>query len=86
MTQIADVLGDVDGYVARFSAEERANSATAAGIAERLLAVNRPAEAMGALELAETKFHAGGHWPDWQRVRIDVLDALGLAADAQTVR
>ena len=49
LTQIADALGDVDGYVGRFSAEECANPAIAAGIAERLLAASRPDEAMAAL-------------------------------------
>ncbi|UZW57377.1 hypothetical protein NUH86_21980 [Sphingobium sp. JS3065] len=86
LTQIADALGDVDGYVARFSEEECANPATAASIAERLLTADRPDEAMAALKRAEAKFQAGGYWPDWQRVRIDALDALGLVGDAQSAR
>ena len=86
MTQIADALGDVDGYVARFSEEECTNPAKAASIAERLLAADRPDEAMAALKRAEAKFQAGGYWPDWQRLRIDALDALGLAGDAQSAR
>jgi hypothetical protein len=28
----------------------------------------------------------GGYWPDWDRVRLDVLDALGRSAEAQTLR
>ena len=44
LTEIADALGDVDGYAARFSAEERTNPSIAADIAERLLAAGRPAE------------------------------------------
>lgn len=86
LTEIADALGDVDGYAARFSAEERANPAIAAGIAERLLAADRAEEAMAALAGAETDFRKGGHWPDWQRVRIDVLDALGRSGEAQDER
>ena len=86
LTEIADALGDVDGYAARFSAEERANPAIAARIAERLLAVNRADEAMITLAWAETEVRKGGHWPDWQRVRIDVLDALGRSEEAQDER
>jgi hypothetical protein len=86
LTEIADALGDVDGYAARFAAEERANPAIAAQIAERLLTSNRAEEAMAALSRTEPEFRKGGHWPDWQRVRIDVLDALGRSADAQDER
>lgn len=86
LTEIADALGDADGYAARFSAEESANPAVAAKIAERLLAANRPEEAMTVLDRAETNFRSGGYWPDWQRVRIDILEALGKLADAQCER
>jgi hypothetical protein len=83
LTEIADALGDVDGYAARFSAEERANPAIAARIAERLLVAGRAEDAMTALARAETD---DGHWPDWQRVRIDVLDGLGRSQEAQDER
>jgi hypothetical protein len=86
LTEIADALGDVDGYIARFSDEDRTNPAIAAGIAERLLAVHRTEEAMTALARAEAKSRKGGHWPDWLRVRIDALDALGCSAEAQDER
>ena len=86
LTAIADALGDVDGYAARFSTEERTNPSIAANIAERLLGAHRPEDAMAALTLAEANFHSGRHWPDWQRVRIEVLDALGQSAEAQNAR
>jgi len=86
LTEIADALGDVDGYAARFSAEERANPAIAARIAERLLADNRAEDAMAALAGAEIAFRKGESWPDWQRVRIAVLDALGRRDEAQAER
>lgn len=86
LTEIADALGDVDGYAARFTAEERANPAIAANIAERLLGAHRPEEAMAALKMAENGARNGRHWPDWLRVRIDALDALGRAAEAQAER
>lgn len=86
LTEIADALGDVDGYAARFSTEERTNPSIAANIAERLLGAHRPEDAMAALTLAEANYHSGRHWPDWQRVRIEVLDALGQSAEAQNAR
>lgn len=86
LTEIADALGDVDGYAARFSAKESANPAIAARIAERLLSAGRVEEAMKALAEAETDVRKSGHWPDWQRVRIDVLDALGRSENAQNER
>lgn len=86
LTDIADALGDVDGYAARFSTEEQSNPSIAADIAERLLGAHRPQDAMAALNLAQADDHSGRHWPDWQRVRIDVLDALGHSAEAQDAR
>ncbi|MBK8631764.1 MAG: hypothetical protein IPN84_16720 [Sphingomonadales bacterium] len=86
LTDIADALGDVDGYIARFSDEDRTNPAIAAGIAERLLGVQRAEEAMAVLTGAEATSQAGGHWPDWLRVKIDVLEALGRMDEAQAER
>lgn len=86
LTDIADTLGDVDGYAARFSAEERSNPSIAADIAERLLGAHRPADAMTALDLAKGNVPKLGHGFRWQRVRIDVLDALGQGAEAQDGR
>ncbi|WCT80029.1 hypothetical protein PQ457_18390 (plasmid) [Novosphingobium humi] len=86
LTDIADALGDADGYAARYSAEERTNPAIAANIAERLLGAHRPEDAMAALRLAEANCHNGRHWPDWHRVWIDTLDAMGQAGEAQTAR
>ena len=86
LTEIADALGDVDGYAARFSESEQANPAIAADIAERLLAVGRAQEAMAALSKAEPDFGKDRHWPDWEKVRIDTLEALGRSAEAQDER
>jgi hypothetical protein len=76
LTDIADALGDADGYAARYSDEERSNPAIAAQIAERLLRADRPDDAMATLELAEPQTRGGRHWPDWHRVWIDTLEAL----------
>ncbi|HEX8554689.1 MAG TPA: hypothetical protein VF695_08275 [Sphingomonas sp.] len=86
LTEIADALGDVDGFAGRYTDEERANPAIAAAIAERLLAADRASEALATLDGAAEGFRLGGHWPDWQRVRIEALDAVGRAGDAQDER
>ena len=86
LTEIADALGDVDGFAGRYSDEERVNPAIAAAIAEGLLAADRASEALATLEGADGAFRQGGHWPDWQRVRIEVPDALGRSSDAQEDR
>ena len=86
LTEIADALGGVDGFANRYSDEERANPAIAAAIAERMLAADRATEALAALDGAADGFRLGGHWPDWQRVRIEVLDALGRSSEAQDER
>ena len=83
LTEIADALGDVDGFAGRYSDEERASPAIAAAIAKRMLAADRTSEALPTLDGAAEGFRSGGHWPDWQRVRIEVLDALGRSSEAQ---
>ncbi len=86
LTEIADALGDVDGFASQYSDDERTNPAIAAALAERLLSADRAGEALAVLEKASRAFNQGGHWPDWQRVRIDVLDALGRSSEAQDER
>ena len=86
LTDIADALGDVDGYIAQFSDVDRTNPAVAARIAERLLGVHRAEEAMAVLAKAQAKSQSGGHWPDWLRVKIDALDASGRTVEAQAER
>lgn len=86
LTEIADALGDVDGFAGHYSAQDRANPAIATAIAQRLLAAGRAEEALNALDLAADTYQRGGYWPDWQRSRIDALDALGRPDDAQAER
>jgi len=86
LAEIADALGDVDSYALLHSEEERANPAIAARIAERLLTAGRPAEALAALDEAGPQNREGGRWPDWQRVRIDALEASAMLEDAQRER
>ncbi len=86
LTQIADAAGDVDSYIAIYADEDRKNPAIAARIADRLLVAGRAEEAYGALALAQPMRRKGGHWPDWDRVKVNVLDALGHLSDAQNLR
>ena len=86
LADIADALGDVDGYAALHTEAEQANPAIAARIAERLLASGRPQDALSALARAESGRREGGRWPEWQRIRIDALEASGMVDDAQRER
>jgi hypothetical protein len=86
LTDIADALGDVDSFIAQHPADDRRNPAIAAEIAERLLAAGRKEEAMLAIEAAAGTRRKGGYCPDWDRVRIDVLEALGRNEEAQGSR
>lgn len=86
LTEIADALGDVDGYAARFSDSEQANPEIAADIAARLLTAGRAQEAMTALSKADAESAKGRHWPEWEQVRIDTLEALARSAEAQDER
>ena len=61
----------------------------AAEIARRLLSAGRIEEAWQAIEAAEHRRRDGGwNWPEfeWENARIEVLEALGRAEDAQAAR
>jgi hypothetical protein len=89
LTKIADLQGDVDAFIAQYGEETRTVSKIAAEIARRLLAAGRVAEAWQAISAAKHRRRkAGWNWPDfeWEDARIEVLDALGRAEDAQAAR
>jgi hypothetical protein len=86
LTEIADALGDVDGYTACHSEAEQENPMIAARIARRLLGAGRADEAMRAVEKAEPAVRRNDHWPDWHAARVDSLDALGRTKEAQDMR
>ena len=90
---IADVQGDADAWIAQYDAEKRKNPIIAAAIARRLLAANRAAEAMQAIDAAEHRSGDREDWDDWlwqdsewEDTRIEALEALGRHADAQQQR
>ncbi|OAN98179.1 hypothetical protein A8B75_19895 [Sphingomonadales bacterium EhC05] len=86
LAEIADALGDVDGYIARYSEDEQRNPAIAARIAERLLKAGRVEDAAVALGKAKDARSKGGHWPDWDRLNIEYLESSGQVDAAQGAR
>lgn len=88
LRQIADAQGDADAFIAQYDEAVRKVPKIAAEIARRLLAVGRAEEALRTIEAAEPTKTATWTWPDfeWEDARIDALDALGRAADAQAAR
>jgi hypothetical protein len=85
LQQVADALGDVDGFIEQFDKRAREMPAVAAGIARRLITAGRPMEALAALDAVEVGRREAA-LADWEQARIDVLDALGRAEEAQRFR
>jgi hypothetical protein len=85
LQQIADALGDVDGYIEQFDKRARRMPAVAASIARRLLDARRPQEAWSALEAVEARHRNPAPW-EWEEARVDVLEALDRPEEAQAFR
>ena len=85
LQQIADALGDVDGFIEQFDPRARRMPAVAASIARRLLDAGRPQEAWAALEAVEVKQRDQAPM-EWEKARVDVLEALGRSDEAQAFR
>lgn len=88
LSDIADALGDVDGYIAQYEERERRIPAFAARIARRLLDVGRAEEAWRVIDGAEVGEPDGlrARHRKWQKVRIEVLESLGRTDEAQAER
>lgn len=85
LQDIADAIGDADAYAAQYDEKTRSVPSVAAGIAERFLGAGRPDDAMAALDTAEID-EGYRLVEEWERVRIDTLDALGRPDEAQAAR
>ncbi len=85
LKQIADALGDLDGYIAQFDARARAVPRVAAGIARRLLQAGRPQEAWDALERVGADHRDRGPL-EWEQARAEALEALKRPEEAQAFR
>lgn len=97
---LADLTGDVDAYINSFSAVEKRRPSVGAAMAQRLLAANRPVEALAALETAAPNPSARpglvetiavqGEWITpgdyWMDVYLDALQANGRQEEAQKAR
>ncbi len=88
LRDIADAQGDVDGFIAQFDEETREVPRIAAEIAQRLLEAGRAEEALHALDASSQDDAANWRWSgfEWEDARIDALEALGRADEAQQVR
>src|SRR5215469_7822476 len=89
LTEIADALGDVDFFIEQHDEEARKVPKIAAEIARRLLSAGRAEEAWRTIEASKhRRRESSWDWPDfeWEDARIDILDALGRAEDAQAAR
>ena len=85
LKSIADVSGDVDGYIAQCDPETRKTPRIAAEIATRLLAAGRADEALAIIDGAELRDRSAA--PEaWQNARLDALEALGRMEAAQSAR
>lgn len=85
LKDIADVQGDVDGFIAQYDPKTRKVPKIAADIAQRLLAAGRAADALGFIERAAVK---EDRWipAEWQDARLAVLEALDRKDEAQAFR
>ena len=82
---IADAQGDVDGFIAQKSDKARTVPTVAAEIARRLLDAGRAEEAWAAINAAATD-RIGDIPFEWQETRLAVMEALGMAEEAQAFR
>ena len=85
LQQIADAMGDVDGYIAQIDAAARRRPSIAAAIARRLLDAERPQEALAALAAAETRQRDQAPM-EWETTYLDTLEALARTEEAQAFR
>ena len=85
LKQIADAQGNVDSYIAQFDAAARKAPAPAAAIARRLLDAGRADEALRALEAVEPAMRTRVPM-EWEQARLDTLEALNRAEEAQDYR
>jgi hypothetical protein len=85
LQEIADIEGDVDAYIALQPEGTRKAPLVAADIAGRLRSAGRAAEALRTLDAVETGHRTDGP-VEWQLARIETLEALGRADEAQAQR
>lgn len=85
LQDIADLQGDVDGFIAQYDEETRKVPKIAAEIARRLLAAGRAEEAWQAINAVD-ETRRGWIPPEWEETRLEVMEALGRQEEAQAFR
>jgi hypothetical protein len=85
LQKIADAQGDVDAYIEQESEKAKTVPTVAARIARRLLSVGRKDEAWQTIEAVDQNRAAWIPY-EWEKVRLDVLEALGRDEEAQAFR
>ncbi len=85
LEKIADLQGDVDAFIAQQSESARATPRMAAEIARRLLAADRKSEAWEAINAVDEQEEVWITF-EWEQTRVEVLEALGRAEEAQEFR
>ncbi|AXA40492.1 DUF6880 family protein [Rhizobium leguminosarum] len=85
LQEIADAQGDVDAYIGQHPEDARKAPMIAADIANRLLSAGRAKEALETLDEADRRGLAEMPF-EWQLARVETLEALGRAEQAQTYR
>lgn len=85
LKDIADLQGDVDGFIAQYDENTRKVPKIAAEIARRLLAAGRAEEAWEAIN-AVGEDRRGWIPHEWEETRLAVMEALGRHEEAQAFR
>jgi hypothetical protein len=82
---VADAQGDVDAFIAQQSQKARGVPSVAVEIAQRLLVAGRTEEAWTAINAVDQD-RSGWISVEWEQTRIEVLETLGRADEAQAFR
>jgi len=82
---IADAQGDVDGFIAQQSEKARRVPRVAVEIARRLLGAGRAKDAWEAINAVDLDQRESIPL-EWEEARLDVMEALGRAQEAQAFR
>lgn len=85
LQEIADAQGDVDAYIAQQPQESRDAPMIAADIATRLTGAGRASEALATLDAVDSEARSAPPF-EWQQARLEALEALNRADEAQSYR
>ena len=85
LRNIADELGDVDGYIAEYNDDEKSVPKIAANIGMRLIKAGRAEEALKVMENVKSR---ADDWPHYELIdaKISAYEALKNKDQAQSVR